>query len=166
MTRPFWTCLHLSLFSMVACKQQVEESPTPEPNVSMTPSPGPALEMTTWHGSYIEYWSDLVQANTDLFINVEEQGEDGTLSCIIYHLWGYLIIDGVEVPESLGQWLSGTYSFPGQLDLTGTYYGVDLFIHIDLDLEDLYMITHLDLEDGTYTRDILMGPYPYIPFKD
>ena len=150
----------------LACHRDAMVSESPTPDASPSPSPGPYLGQTTWEGGYLEYWSDLVQADTWLFINVEEQGEDGALTCIIYHLWGYLIIDGVDVPASHGQWLSGTYSFPGQLDLSGTYYGVDLSIHIDLDLEDLYMITHLDLEDGTYTRDILMGQYPYIPFKD
>lgn len=146
-----------------ACAQDTS-SPTPAlALVSPTPEPGPNLTQTTWGGIYLEYWSDLVEADTHLNLNVEVQ-EEGRVECLLYHLWGTLSVDGVEVPEAQGEWISGTYTYPGHIELSREYYGHHLEVSIELGRDALWMDVTLDLDQGSYSRLLSIYPYEYIPF--
>lgn len=148
---------------LVACSPEIT-SPEPEAAlVSPTPEPGPYLAQTTWGGRYVEYWSELVEADTHLNLNIEWQ-ENGRLECLLYHLWGTLSVDGVDVPEAQGEWITGSYTYPGLIELSREYYGHALVISIELGRDALWMDVTLDLDEGSYSRLLSIYPYEYIPF--
>lgn len=95
-----------------------------------------------------------------IFINVEEQ--DGTEAvCLNSPVWGYLSIDGMEVPEGRGGWLYGTYLDPGLIELEGTLIDINLDVNIELSgSKPTLADTSLDLDDGYDTTTLTMGKYP------
>lgn len=161
-----WLLLAGAISVGAGCRPALDETETPEADVSPTPTPGPFLGQTTWAGSYWEYDSALVQADTSLFINVDQQ--DGTeVAGHIYHFWGYLIVDGYEIPTGQGAPLKGTYLYPGLIDMSGSLADVELDVHMELNFEHYAMSLVLDLEDGLYHRNLSLGPFPsYIPFAE
>jgi hypothetical protein len=135
-----------------------EETPTP------TPPPGPSLDKTTWYEYFYETHSDVVQANTNLFFNIDSQ-QGTVLKGLVYHLDGTLILDGYEAPTGIGWEVNGTYGPDAHVVLDSEFYGHTL--HFEGDLDTTYSVDllggTLNLDDGAYTKYFLFGPYPYNP---
>ena len=140
-----------------------EESPLAQE--SPTPALYPAWERTTWGGHLIEYWDEHVEANTSLYFNIEEQEED-VFAARIYHFFGYIIIDGLEIPPNNAIDMKGQFLGNDQLRIWGNYYGHSLDVLVDYLDPNMIWFAYLNLDDGYYDVDVLMGDGHYVEFAD
>lgn len=156
--------LSWALLTCCACSpERAEEDPSPELTPSPFPLNVPFWEWTTWDGYYIEQYDEHVSAHTSLYFNIEEQ--DGlSFNARIYHFFGYIIIDGYEIPPNNSIRLTGQFLGNDQLEIQGQYYGHSLYVLVDYRPDDLIWIAHLDLDDGYYDVDVLMGSSDYVAF--
>ena len=138
---------------------------TPTPTVTPVTAVYPSWEQTTWSGYFLERYDEHVQAYTDLRFNIEEQ-EGASFQALIYHFFGYIIIDGIEVPVNSGIDIDGEFLGNNRLELEGAYYGHSLRVLVDYEPIDLVWFAHLDLDDGYYQKDVMMVSSTYVPFQD
>ena len=151
-------------YGLAGCgPEQAEESPPAL--VSPTPALYPSWEQTTWHGYLVEKYDEHVEAHTSLYFNIEAQHGD-SFDARIYHFFGYIIIDGMEVPANIAIDMKGQFLGNDQLRIWGAYYGHALDVIVDYLPINMVWYAYLNLDEGYYDVDVLMGDSDYVAFTE